>query len=244
MARSFNGSTDELISSSIAIPVAATMAIWVKPITLPSGYQTVCGYGGANDYFVIHLKSTGNAAYYCFSVTGGIHVDPGTATYTLNAWTHTAITYDSINNLLTYANGISDGTNNLGFGNLGQADSPLGAALGYDTTTPGRHLNGVMADFGYWNTALTVAEIRALANGARPGNIRPQNLLCWQPLDGLQSPEPDLSGKKNNGTLTGTTAAFGPPLMQFTPRWPQFTAPVAAVVTPSYGFNIPMMGFP
>jgi hypothetical protein len=38
----------------------------------------------------------------------------------------------------------------------------------------------------------------------------------------LASPEPDLSGNKNNGTLTGTTNTFGPPILPFTRRWPQF----------------------
>jgi hypothetical protein len=37
------------------------------------------------------------------------------------------------------------------------------------------------------------------------------NLKGWWPLDGYQSPEPDLSGNGNNGTLTGTAQVLGAP---------------------------------
>jgi hypothetical protein len=89
-------------------------------------------------------------------------------------------------------------------------------------------LNGYMADMAVWSTVLSGTELAALANGARPSTIRPTLLLGWWPMGGYQSPEPDLSGKANNGTLTGTTPAFGPPIMQFTPRWPQFNPSLPA----------------
>jgi hypothetical protein len=105
--------------------------------------------------------------------------------------------------------------------------------FGYDVGTAGRNFPGSLADGAQWNTNLSAAEITALSKGARPYTIRPANLLGWWPLDGLQSPEEELSGAKNNGTLTGTTAAFGPPYMQFTPRWPMgaiLPTPTPAVV--------------
>jgi hypothetical protein len=88
--------------------------------------------------------------------------------------------------------------------------------------------NGQLADFAIWSVLLTAAEASALAKGARPNTIRSASLVNWWPLGGIQSPEPDLSGNKNNGTLTGTAPAFGPPIAPFTPRWPQTLAAVAA----------------
>jgi hypothetical protein len=59
-------------------------------------------------------------------------------------------------------------------------------------------------------------------------------LIGWWPLDGFASPEVDLSRNAFNGALTGTTAAFGPPLMPFTPRTPQFWITPPPQVSVSY----------
>src|SRR5208282_6101410 len=86
--------------------------------------------------------------------------------------------------------------------------------------------NAYLADFAYWSgVTLTVNEAEALYNGARPNTIRPSGLGEYYPIDGLAWPEPDLSGSGLNGTVTGTTGnGAGPPIMLFTPRWPQFAA--------------------
>jgi hypothetical protein len=76
-----------------------------------------------------------------------------------------------------------------------------------------------------WNVVLTAAEHLSLSKGVLPYKIRPSALIGWWQLDGLQSPEPDFSGKANNGTLTGTALVFGAPTMPFTPRWPIFFPP-------------------
>jgi hypothetical protein len=82
----------------------------------------------------------------------------------------------------------------------------------------GQALQGNMADTALWNVVLSATEIAALAKGIRPPQVRPAALIGYWPLDGLQSPEPDLSGNRNNGTLTGTVNAFGPPIRPITPR--------------------------
>jgi hypothetical protein len=53
-----------------------------------------------------------------------------------------------------------------------------------------------------------------------------------------------LSGNKNNGTLTGTTAVAGPPYAPFTPRWPQPLMAAAPTFNPAWalGKNIVIEG--
>jgi hypothetical protein len=126
-----------------------------------------------------------------------------------------------------YLNGVADttaGTNTLTYTSnnttvLVGADIDTGGP-----TTPQHFMDGRIADVAVWNIALTQTEVRGLAAGARPWQIRNASLLGWWPLDGLASPEPELSFKIANGTLTNSPAqAFGPPVMPFTPRQPQYT---------------------
>jgi hypothetical protein len=243
MARAVNGSTDFINCGSPSEPTQATLAVWFKATALPAGYGNIIGRINSetpNKFTIIYLRSTGALAYYCEVNDPGagtlgpaaLGVDPGSGTITTGVWHHAALTYTSGNTgtIRGYLDGGLDGSTN-------SANSPntyiimpsSGGCTFYFGNDPAfsRPFNGVVADGSYWNVPLTAFEIAALAKGARPLAIRPKSLLGWWPLGGLQSPEPDLSGNKNNGTLTGTTPAFGPPVMQFTPRWPIFPVPGA-----------------
>ena len=59
--------------------------------------------------------------------------------------------------------------------------------------------NGQIADLAIGTLTLTAGEMSALAAGFRPSNIRRTALVGYWPLDGLSSPEPDLSGNAFNG---------------------------------------------
>jgi hypothetical protein len=73
-------------------------------------------------------------------------------------------------------------------------------------------LSGGAADCAYWNTVLSSGQVAQLAAGYRPIDIgSTANLQGWWPLSGYSSPEPDISGNNNNGTLTGTAQAAMPP---------------------------------
>lgn len=210
MARNFNGSTDLIAATNtFAAPVAGTLSAWVKPGTLTQAYNGVIAHahGPSNSFFEFFVKSSSQIAYYVNASIATVSVDPGLAT--ISGWTHLAMCYDSTNGLKTYVNGSSDGTsgaNGTILGNSGQALN-----IGNDPVNAGRHFPGLIADAAYWSVALTALEIAGLAKGIRPPYVRRLSLLLYYPLDGLQSPEPDLSGNKNNGTLTGTSSGFGPP---------------------------------
>ncbi len=149
-----------------------------------------------------------------------------TQTVTTGVWYHTGVSYNGTN-FVFYWNGVAVGS--------GSNATTVSSAQYYigSSGSGTEFFNGTLADIASWNVVLTAAEFAALALGARPGRIRRSSLNGWWPLDGLQSPEPDLSGNKFNGTLVTAVASNpGPPVMQFTPRWPQFNeifvAPPAA----------------
>jgi Concanavalin A-like lectin/glucanases superfamily len=228
MARSFNGSSDQIVVSgvpSLTAGHAQCMSCWLMWPTTPSSYKGIVQLYGTGHYL---LYTNGNKLAIYLT---GISIDPTTTALVANTWYHIGVTCDGTTTLNIYLNGSLDSTTTVGagsFGITGPANS--NSAIGNDIVNAGRFLNGTIADVAFWDGVyLTATEILALSKGARPYTIRPQNLRAWWPLDGLQSPEPDLSGNASNGTLTGTSSAFGPPLMRMSLRTPQIFVP--AVVT-------------
>jgi len=61
------------------------------------------------------------------------------------------------------------------------------------------------AEFAVWDVVLTQDEVTALENGVSPNMIRRKHLVHYSPLYGVASPEPDLSGNKNNLVVSGAT---------------------------------------
>jgi hypothetical protein len=160
--------------------------------------------------------------------TGG-NVSFSGANHSKDTWHMFGISYDTTNGAVGYTDGSADGTD-IAKGSPTALSSPS-CHIGENPDINGRGYEGRIGDIALWTAALTAAEHKALSQGARPYQIRSGSLKGWWPIDGMQSPEPDLSGFKNNGTLNGTpTLVTGPPFMMFTPRWPMggilpFTAP-------------------
>lgn len=222
MARSFNGSGDQINlgnSSTLDPTVPVSISVWFMLTSTPGGaYACLCDRINGGTHYMALLYNSGHMTYYFGS---GNNIDPGTASITQNVWYHVGAAIDGSNNATTFMNGVSDGTVAGATVTPAAVNSTLGRN-GLNTDFP-----GILADYAIWNTNLTAAEFLALSRGARPVNVRSANLKAWLPLTGLQSPEPDLSGNANNGTLTGTTPAFGPPIMAFTPRRPFIKTPVS-----------------
>lgn len=204
-------------SSATLKPTAATYSLWINYSSAPTGYGMLMGNreNAGRSGFSIYLRSTGHLAYYVAG-TGPTQVDPGTAALSTSTWYNIVCSYDSTNGVKTFVNNSTDGTA-AAAGNISQTFSTT-FRFGIDDST--QAYAGRIALAGVWNTSLAAGEILALSRGVLPYTIRPAALIGYWPLDGLQSPEADFSGIKNNGTLTGTTAADGPPIGMFTPRWP------------------------
>jgi hypothetical protein len=155
-------------------------------------------------------------------VNGGITNSSQVAT--AGTWYHAALvgTINVSIAWLIYINGVLNTTTAA----TNNATDGAGVKIGGDNFS--QPFPGQLADTAFWKVQLTALEIAGLAQGMRPSTVRPASLIAYYPIDGLQSPEPDLGGGAFNLTVTGTTAAFGPPLAPFTPRWPQMLAVAAA----------------
>lgn len=226
MARGFNttfgvGATD-LISTTLSTD--STLRSWFCWMYLKT--NTVCipwvqrtGAGSSAVEFYTNNDST----YHFHRTWSSIAGEWSVTAPSLNAWHAVGVSYDgssASNNPIFYLDQTKPSVT-LVSQSVGTLTNMAGVAyyLG-DLSSGGAVWDGMLADFAVWNAILTDGEFFALAKGIRPYNIRPGSLAGYWPLDGIQSPEPDLSGNKNNGTLTGTKGQPGPPTDFFTPQWP------------------------
>ena len=61
-------------------------------------------------------------------------------------------------------------------------------------------MNGLIAEVGIWNVALTAEEIASLADGMTCDKVRPQSLVFYAPLvRDLQDQKGGLTITNNNG---------------------------------------------
>lgn len=255
MARSFNGTSQWLNANTsftfnaADLPYSYTLSAWFLATGTATAYDVFnIGTAGTSasdsnaDQLRILLNNSGAGkmdAQARLNAGSGMTATAG-GTFSANTWNHGVAIFNgtSTPNVVTataYLNGAgktsSGASNTSGLRNSGCA---VGALI-FANSTQFNYLSGSVADAAIWNVQLTDAEVLALAKGARPWTIRPSALVAWFPLDGLASPEVDLSGKKNNQTLNGgpILSSSGPPVMMFTPRWPQNIVGAAAAAAAS-----------
>ena len=117
-----------------------------------------------------------------------------------SVWHNIIITTDASTGYAAYLDGATCGGNPYHeYRTAGGANVNIG---GYNGTA---NFKGRLAEIGVWTAKLSVGEIKSLAKGISPNHIRRSSLVGYWPLYGAGSPEPDYSGNKGNGTLTGTT---------------------------------------
>jgi hypothetical protein len=218
--RGFGGS-DIIIANGIstALDVSSgpiTISAWFYPTDVSSEHNIVSHWQGVTTgaQFIVTLGgsyvggASNNNVQYSIGCCGGFTVYGYCSTaITTGSWWHVLVVADTAGvygspSANLYLNGISCGgvgwTENR---TAGGANFNIG---GHNGTA---NFQGRIAEVGYWNAALSPAERLALSKGVSPATVRRTSLIGYFPLYGAGSPEPDLSGNKNNGTLTGTTVA-------------------------------------
>jgi Concanavalin A-like lectin/glucanases superfamily len=240
MARKLVAANSDLITfSSLPNLTTISYSMWYNNSTTPGAFPnrfTFLYKGNANATDINYLFLMDNVSFNITATSA-----PNTFIFQQFAmtpdngnWHHLACSTDfTTANTIFTLDGVSQ---TLGAGANGVPElTAVTNVIGRTGTSVNDKLNGIVADTGLWSVRLSLSELVALSKGARPYQVREQSLVGYWPFDGLQSPEPDLSGFRQNGTLTGTVSAFGPPIMPFTPRWPQywFPSPPASILFPA-----------
>ena len=224
MALTFDGSTDKLTSSTAAVTQQdITFGAWVKTTSTGSNRTIISVSSSSSTNPILRLLLSGNKPYFQIRADDSIIVTALAANpISTNTWTHVSCTATS-SETEVFKNGVSVGTAGEGYVDPITVDqTELGVLL---RTGPGVELfDGDMAEAAIWNVALTDEEMLELAAGYTPSMVRPSALVMYNPLNGHNN---DVTGTCNF-TVSGTTPAAHPPMLQQTGQILQFPSGAAA----------------
>jgi hypothetical protein len=184
MARSFNGTTSRLVSATT--PVTATpltLACWANLVNATALHclVSVSDSAAGVDYF--RLDADGSAGGDPVRVEARRNTNQGVATsssgFTANTWFHACGVFTGDTSRAAFVNGANKGTNATSAIPTGIDRIGIGVLA---RSSLANFSNGMIAEVGIWNAALTDADVASLAKGASPLMIRPESLVFYAPL--------------------------------------------------------------
>jgi hypothetical protein len=211
MASNFNGTNQYLqVGSAVVTSTPLTMACWFNcdSADLTSCLVSVTNSGNAGSITRFALFARGSFAgdpvsVFASDIAGTNGIANTTAGYIVGKWHHGCGVFTSTTSRSVYIDGGSSATNttsitptlldrtNIGVQFLQNAGGTSGISF----------MDGLIAEVGIWNAALTAAEIASLANGMTCDKIRPQNLVFYAPL------VREFIDQKGGLTITNNNAA-------------------------------------
>lgn len=219
MSRDFDGIDDLINVGSPSIlddlhGADVTIGCWLNPRTTgEGGLGTIWDSGsGNNSGFALLARDIGAGAgdddayqISAFYSTTSMLVKSNNFEVSINAWQHLLFEIEfSLRRGRIFKNGLelTYATQTDGSGSV-LSDAGENKIIG-NRDLADRTTDGLLAELGVWTVRLSGDEKLALANGISPNQIRRDQLVLYLPLYGAGSPEADLSGNRNNGSLTGT----------------------------------------
>lgn len=191
-------SNQYLVTSSTPVTgYSCTLACWaVKDLSAGGALISIGDSGGSSSFSLITSPSALVAADTINSSGSSGTASSGTAaTGTLF---HAAGWFNTSNQRLAYANGISAGTDTVNISPTGLNRISIGAR---SRSYVDQYFDGIIAEVGIWNVALEPVEIASLAKGVTCDKVRPQNLRFYAPLIR------DLNDVKAGLIITNTNGA-------------------------------------
>jgi hypothetical protein len=235
----FNGAYefDGVDSTAITLPnlgisgsQSRTVEFWIKPET-ENRLTAPFFSGGSGTRKIFEVALDVNADNDIYIATSGADVKTGGGVINENQWNHIVVTYNGGNinttNLLIYHDGILQNTTFSGTQGLANT-SDTNYAIGKDTLTAGRVVNGTIDEVNIYPRALSAAEVLAHNNSNSPDDFLINNtnttlqvrvtnesyegavssntsMALWLDLNQNSSTVTDKSGQGNDGTVTGAT---------------------------------------
>jgi len=248
MALDFNGSNEALlVGSGAGVPITAvplTMACWINPDALAGSMGVMSlarNNNSALNYFELAVSSDGTVrALTKEASTSGEAVSA--AGLSINNWHHIGMVTASSTSRYAYLNGVPGSHEETDKTPASISNAAIGSRM---DSGPSRYFNGQIAECGWWNAALTTAEMAALAAGVSPLMIRPASLVAYHPLDLVATQRLDRTSTGFNlpDGNAGDATALAPPLLKPTAQILQFpTAAAPGGATPKNPFGWPLKG--
>jgi hypothetical protein len=179
------------------------MACWFRPVNITSAFALIyIGEAGAvSNRFVMFARGdlAGDPVWISADDGGGGGVATTTSGYTANTWHHACGVFTSSTSRAAYLDGANSGTNATNITPSILNTTTVGSR--FTSSTNGIFFNGLIAEVGIWNAALTAAEVASLADGMTCDKVRPQSLVFYAPL------VRDLIDAKGGLTITNNNSA-------------------------------------
>ena len=181
MSWDFDG-VDDWVGNTTVAPVTgipATVSFWFNPDTSSStSLINICNASGQDGLRIIHLTSAGVRAT---SVVGGVGTAAdSTTSVNVGSWNHVCAIFASTTSRTIYLNGGGQATNTVSSSPASFNRFHIGSRRINSVTDT--FFNGLMAEIGIWNVALTADEVRSLNKGTSCRLIRPRSLVFYAPL--------------------------------------------------------------
>lgn len=211
MARgTFSGSNYLLYGSALLTAAPVSMACWFNTPTLSNAALVTLSNSGSsnfNNLLCLNLISTA-AGLATAATTGANSAQTSGGVYTTNTWVHAAGVFASDASRAVYINGGNKATNGASRVPIGIDRTVIGATANANNFRP---FNGLIAEVGIWNAALTDADVVSLAAGFSPALIRPDALVGYWPLLGNNSPENNLRSNVATMAIQGSLSRAAHP---------------------------------
>jgi hypothetical protein len=200
MAYDFVAASNQYLVTSSA-PVTSTpltMACWAVKDTGGATRTLISLGNSASATIRFNLASSDAALVVAVATDPSIGGTSQTGTPATGTSFHAAGVFSSSGFRLAYANGVAGTANTNNVTPTGIDRIGIGARVrsGIDL-----YHDGLMAEVGIWDVALTAAEIASLAAGVTCDKVRPQSLRFYAPLIR------DLQDVRDGLTITNTNSA-------------------------------------
>lgn len=261
MSLTFGAASSDVVSvaaaSSINTLTSKSVCVWFYPTTVSDAQRIIAkGLDGSFNGWDLSFQPDGTLNWYTNRATSNSHV--GTSTViTASKWWFCAATYqESGTTAQIYLGDLSlpatEHTASYQAGSGATAsDSAMALTIGNNVSAAVPFLGRIYVT-SLLNRVITLGEIRRLQEATRPKaepNLReivvPGTVMLIYPGANGTKAQPDMSGNRNHGTVTGATVSMDPPLLLYRDglrtRRPQVFVPAASSVFfrpvgPSFAF--------
>jgi hypothetical protein len=220
MARKFNGSSDNLITSATLATLNGTKQIaisfwyWIDSYAATDrlGMELSANYNSNQGAFIFDADASGGGAstYVGVNNAGTITTFNFSSGPSAGKWHHVVFDLDLAQyaNVVIYVDGVAtSGFSGTGTGTFGNWTLYFMCRGGTSLFLPGR-----MQDVAFWTgLLLTAADVSALFTGADPRIVRPANLAYYWPIVPEMPVDTNWANTRNTVYLTPAGTTVCPP---------------------------------
>ena len=220
MARDFDGSSDLIACGDVDIDNEISVCVWIYADGWASGFRSVIAkrsngglvtnYGLNANTSILQWHYRGNDGWKLLT-TPISNAPAGQWILFVGTFKQNGSDVDAE----IIIDGISKATTTFTNDDLTNALNNADVTLGRLSEASSEFFDGKLFDYTSYNSILTTNQAKALFQGVPSFVIDIENQKQLLRLNGNDSPEPDISGNGNDGTLTGTTKSTTDPPVEF-----------------------------